>query len=97
MRGLITPEERGVSCALTTTPLYIVATILDNDQEKLLPRSEALLRARVKIGAALPGTLLAENIGIERILFDIVADSSSRYLVLYSLKFAARSLIDFKS
>jgi len=59
-----------------------VATILIHDQEKIPSGIEALVRAGIEAGAALSGTLQTENIGIEKLVCNIVANPNIRYLIV---------------
>ncbi len=59
-----------------------VVVILIHDQEKIPPDIEHLVRVGVESGAALAGTLQTENIGIEKIVCNIVANPNIRYIVL---------------
>ncbi len=59
-----------------------VVVILIHDQEKIPRDIEHLVRVGVESGAALSGTLQTENIGIEKIVCNIVANPNIRYIVL---------------
>lgn len=59
-----------------------VAVILRWDRERTPPSIEALVRAAVESGAALAGTLQTENIGLEKVVCNIVANPNIRYLVV---------------
>lgn len=50
--------------------------------ERLPGDVEQLVRASIETGAALAGTLQTENIGIEKIVCNVVANPNIRYLVL---------------
>jgi tetrahydromethanopterin S-methyltransferase subunit A len=60
-----------------------VAVILMYDQEKIPPDIENLVRVGVESGAALSGTIQTENIGIEKLICNIVANPNIRYLVIF--------------
>jgi tetrahydromethanopterin S-methyltransferase subunit A len=60
-----------------------VAVILIYDQEKIPPDIENLVRVGLESGAALSGTIQTENIGIEKLICNIVANSNIRYLVIF--------------
>jgi len=60
-----------------------VAVILIYDQEKTPPDIENLVRVGLESGAALSGTIQTENIGIEKLICNIVANPNIRYLVLF--------------
>lgn len=59
-----------------------VAVILNCDAEKIPPEIENLVRAGIEAGAALSGTVQTENIGFEKIVCNIVANSNMRYLIV---------------
>lgn len=59
-----------------------VVVILRWDRERTPPSIEALVRAAVESGAALAGTLQTENIGLEKVVCNIVANPNIRYLVV---------------
>jgi tetrahydromethanopterin S-methyltransferase subunit A len=60
-----------------------VAVILIYDQEKIPPDIENLVRVGVESGAALSGTIQTENIGIEKLICNIVSNPNIRYLVIF--------------
>jgi len=60
-----------------------VAVILLYDQEKIPPDIENLVRVGLESGAALSGTIQTENIGIEKLICNIVANPNIRYLVIF--------------
>jgi tetrahydromethanopterin S-methyltransferase subunit A len=60
-----------------------VAVILIYDQEKIPPDIENLVRVGLESGAALSGTIQTENIGIEKLVCNIVANPNVRYLVIF--------------
>ena len=59
-----------------------VAIILSHDEDKIPPDIEALVRAGVESGAALSGTIQTPNIGIEKMICNLVANPNIRYLIL---------------
>jgi tetrahydromethanopterin S-methyltransferase subunit A len=59
-----------------------VAIILNTDADKIPPDIEVLVRAGVESGAALSGTLQTPNIGVEKMICNIVANPNIRYLIL---------------
>lgn len=59
-----------------------VAIILNTDADKIPPHIEKLVRAGIESGAALSGTVQTENIGFEKIVCNIIANTNIRYLVL---------------
>jgi tetrahydromethanopterin S-methyltransferase subunit A len=60
-----------------------VAVILIYDQEKIPPDIENLVRIGLESGAALSGTVQTENIGIEKLICNAVANPNIRYLVIF--------------
>jgi tetrahydromethanopterin S-methyltransferase subunit A len=60
-----------------------VAVILIYDQEKIPPDIENLVRVGLESGAALSGTIQTENIGIEKLICNVVANPNIRYLVVF--------------
>jgi tetrahydromethanopterin S-methyltransferase subunit A len=59
-----------------------VVIILTTDAEAIPPEIEKFVRTGVETGAALSGTLQTANIGIEKIICNIVANPNIRYLIL---------------
>ncbi|HEX3000888.1 MAG TPA: tetrahydromethanopterin S-methyltransferase subunit A, partial [Methanoregula sp.] len=60
----------------------LVVIILTYDAEAIPPEIERLVRAGAEAGAALSGTLQTANIGIEKIICNVVANPNIRYLIL---------------
>ena len=60
-----------------------VAVILIYDQERIPPDIENLVRVGLESGAALSGTIQTENIGIEKLICNFVANPNIRYLVIF--------------
>jgi tetrahydromethanopterin S-methyltransferase subunit A len=52
------------------------------NKEETPPEIEALVRVAIENGAALSGTLQTENIGLEKVICNIVANPNIRYLVV---------------
>lgn len=59
-----------------------VAIVLNCDEDKIPPELERLVRTGVESGAALAGTIQTANIGIEKMICNIVSNPNIRYLVL---------------
>lgn len=76
------PEEGRYLRGNDYSPVAVVV-ILIHDQEKIPADIEHLVRVGVESGAALSGTLQTENIGIEKLVCNIVANPNIRYLVLF--------------
>jgi tetrahydromethanopterin S-methyltransferase subunit A len=60
-----------------------VAVILLYNQEEIPPEILDLVRIGVESGAALSGTIQTENIGIEKLICNVVANPNIRYLVVF--------------
>lgn len=76
------PPEEGRYLRGNDYSPVLVAIILTYDAEAIPPEIERLARAGVEAGAALSGTLQTANIGIEKIICNVVANPNIRYLVL---------------
>ncbi|MGI6417669.1 MAG: tetrahydromethanopterin S-methyltransferase subunit A [Thermoguttaceae bacterium] len=59
-----------------------VVVILRWDREKTPSSIEELVRVAVESGAALAGTLQTENIGLEKVICNLVANPNIRFLVV---------------
>ena len=59
-----------------------VAVILIYDSDKIPKDIEMLVRTGVEAGAALSGTIQRENIGVEKMICNIIGNPNIRYLVL---------------
>jgi len=75
------PEEGRYLRGNDYSPVAVVV-ILIHPADRIPPGIESLVRTGVESGAALSGTLQTENIGIEKIICNIVANPNIRYLVL---------------
>jgi tetrahydromethanopterin S-methyltransferase subunit A len=75
------PEEGRYLRGNDYSPAAVII-ILTSDAEAIPPEIERLVRAGVEAGAALSGTLQTANIGIEKIICNIVANPNIRYLIL---------------
>jgi tetrahydromethanopterin S-methyltransferase subunit A len=75
------PEEGRYLRGNDYSPVAVVV-ILRWPAEETPPSIEALVRAGVESGAALSGTLQTENIGLEKVICNIVANPNIRYLVV---------------
>jgi tetrahydromethanopterin S-methyltransferase subunit A len=60
----------------------VVAIILNCDADKTPVELEKLMRAGVEAGAALSGSVQTPNIGFEKMVCNIVANTNIRYLIL---------------
>ncbi len=59
-----------------------VAVVLIYDNDKIPKDIELLVRTGVEAGAALSGTIQTENIGVEKMICNIIGNPNIRYLVL---------------
>lgn len=75
------PEEGRYLRGNDYSPVAVVA-ILDTYDFKIPPELVCLVEVAIESGAALVGTLQTENIGIEKIIANVVANPNIRYLVL---------------
>lgn len=76
------PPEEGCYLRGNDYSPVAVAVILRWMREETPPEIENLVRVSVESGAALAGTLQTENIGIEKIICNIVSNPNIRYLVV---------------
>jgi tetrahydromethanopterin S-methyltransferase subunit A len=76
------PPEEGRYLRGNDSSPVAVSIVLNNDADKVPPEIEKLVRAGVESGAALSGTVQTENIGFEKLVCNIVANTNIRYLVL---------------
>lgn len=76
------PPEQGCYLRGNDYSPVAVVVILRWPVEETPPSIEALVRAGVESGAALAGTLQTENIGLEKVICNIVANPNIRYLVV---------------
>lgn len=75
------PEEGRYLRGNDYSPAAVII-LLTTDAEAIPPEIEKLVRTGVESGAALSGTLQTANIGIEKIICNIVANPNIRYLIL---------------
>jgi tetrahydromethanopterin S-methyltransferase subunit A len=76
------PPEEGCYLRGNDYSPVAVLVILKWIREETPPEIEALVRAGVETGAALSGTLQTENIGLEKVICNVVANPNIRYLVV---------------
>lgn len=76
------PPEEGRYLRGNDVSPVAVAIILNTDADKIPLHIEKMVRAGIESGAALSGTVQTENIGFEKIICNIVANTNIRYLVL---------------
>ncbi len=75
------PEEGRYLRGNDYSPVAVVVILIYN-QEEIPPDIQDLVRLGVETGAALSGTLQTENLGVEKIICNIVANPNIRYLVI---------------
>jgi len=76
------PPEEGCYLRGNDYSPVAVVVILRWEREKTPPSLEQLVRVAVESGAALAGTLQTENIGLEKVICNIVANPNIRFLVV---------------
>jgi tetrahydromethanopterin S-methyltransferase subunit A len=76
------PPEEGCFLRGNDNSPVAVAVILKWHRDKTPPEIEALVRAGIESGAALSGTLQTENVGLEKVICNIIANPNIRYLVV---------------
>jgi tetrahydromethanopterin S-methyltransferase subunit A len=76
------PPEEGCFIRGNDRSPAVVCIILKWDQDKVPESIEALVRAGAESGAALSGTLQTENIGLEKVICNVVANPNIRYFIL---------------
>ena len=75
------PEEGRYLRGNDLSPVAVVA-ILDTFDFKIPSELTKLVQVAIESGAALAGTLQTENIGLEKVVSNIVANPNIRYLVI---------------
>lgn len=76
------PPEEGCFLRGNDNSPVAVAVILKWHREETPPEIEALVRAGIESGAALSGTLQTENVGLEKVICNIIANPNIRYLIV---------------
>jgi tetrahydromethanopterin S-methyltransferase subunit A len=76
------PPEEGRYVRGNDRSPVAVCVILNTRQEDIPKEIEKLVRVGVETGAALSGTLQTENIGLEKVVCNIVSNPNIRYIVL---------------
>ncbi|HUT66397.1 MAG TPA: tetrahydromethanopterin S-methyltransferase subunit A [Spirochaetota bacterium] len=75
------PEEGRYLRGNDFSPAAVVI-ILAHEEEKIPPEIEDLVRTGAEAGAALSGTVQTPNIGIEKIICNVIANPNIRYAIL---------------
>lgn len=76
------PIEKGRYLAGNPLSPVAVAVILVTPHDKISEEIEELVRAGVEKGAAISGTLQTANIGIEKLIVNLISNPNIRYLIL---------------
>lgn len=76
------PPEEGRYLRGNDLSPVAVAIILNQDEDKIPPDIQALVRTGVESGAALSGTVQTPNIGFEKMFCNLAANPNIRYLIL---------------
>jgi tetrahydromethanopterin S-methyltransferase subunit A len=76
------PPEEGCYLRGNDYSPVAVCVILNHFREETPKELEELVRVAVESGAALAGTLQTENIGLEKVISNIVANPNIRFLLL---------------
>jgi tetrahydromethanopterin S-methyltransferase subunit A len=76
------PPEEGCYLRGNDYSPVAVVVILRWEREKTPPSIEQLVRVAVENGAALAGTLQTENVGLEKVICNVVANPNIRYLIV---------------
>ena len=76
------PPEEGCYLRGNDYSPIAVCVILNHIREETPKELEELVRVAVESGAALAGTLQTENIGLEKVICNVVANPNVRYLLL---------------
>ena len=76
------PPEEGRYVRGNDFSPVVVAIILNRDADKIPRDLEELVRAGIESGAALSGTVQTPNIGLEKMVCNIVANPNIRYLIV---------------
>jgi len=87
------PEEGSYLRGNDFSPVAVVV-MLNYPREQTPPEIEQLVRVAIEKGVALAGTLQTENIGIEKIVTNIVSNPNIRYLVLCGIEVAGHNTGD---
>jgi len=77
------PPEEGCYLRGNDYSPVAVVVILRWMREETPPEIEHLVRVAIETGAALAGTLQTENIGLEKVICNVVANPNIRYLIVF--------------
>jgi len=76
------PPEEGCYLRGNDYSPVAVVVILRWEREKTPPSIEQLVRVAVESGAALAGTLQTENVGLEKVICNVVSNPNIRFLII---------------
>lgn len=76
------PIENGKYLVSNPLSLVGVVVILASPYDKIPKETEELVRAGIEKGAGISGTLQTANIGIEKIVINLISNPNIRYLIL---------------
>lgn len=76
------PPEEGCYLRGNDSSPVTVAVILKWRREEMPDSIETLVRIGLESGAALSGTLQTENVGLEKVICNVIANPNIRYLVV---------------
>jgi tetrahydromethanopterin S-methyltransferase subunit A len=76
------PPEEGCYLRGNDNSPVAVVVILKWDRDKTPPEIDKLVRTGLETGAALSGTLQTENVGLEKVICNIIANPNIRYFVV---------------
>ena len=77
------PPEEGCYLRGNDYSPVAVAVILRWMREETPPEIEKLVRVAIESGTALAGTLQTENIGLEKVICNIVSNPNILYLIVF--------------
>lgn len=77
------PTEEGCYLRGNDNSPVAVIVILKWDRERTPPDIEHLVRIGAENGAALSGTLQTENVGLEKVICNVIANANIRYVIVF--------------
>lgn len=76
------PPEEGCYLRGNDFSPVAVVVILKYRRDQIPPSIEELVRAGIESGAALSGTLQTENVGLEKVICNVIANPNIRYIIV---------------
>ena len=76
------PPEEGCYLRGNDNSPVVVIVILRYRREETPPSIEQLVRVGIESGAALSGTLQTENVGLEKVICNVIANPNIRYAIV---------------